>query len=140
MELREAMVRCVAVGIGCRRNTPGEAIAALVRAALARLPREPDLVCLYSIERKAQEPGMHEAAQALGYDIVFLPELALMAANARVVTQSAKVREILGLESVAEAAALIGGGPNSAIVVERLTAEGAACAIAAELIDFEDQP
>jgi cobalt-precorrin 5A hydrolase len=138
MELREAMVS-VAVGIGCRKNTPGASIAALVRAALARLPQEPDLVRLYSVERKAREPGMHEAAMALGYDLVFLPEGALAAAAARLVTRSARVQEIMGLDSVAEAAALIGAGPKSAIVVKRLTADGAACAIAAEVTNIEDE-
>ncbi len=134
------MVRRAAVGLGCRKNTPGAAIVALVREALARLPREPGLVRLYSIERKAEEPGMREAATALGYDLVFLPELALSAAVSGVVTPSAKVREIMGLDSVAEAAALVGGGPKAAIVVARLAADGATCAVAAEPADLgEDE-
>ncbi|MGO9356449.1 MAG: cobalamin biosynthesis protein [Xanthobacteraceae bacterium] len=126
------MVTSVAVGIGCRSNTPGATIARLVRDALARLPGKPDQVRLYSVARRAQEPGLHEAAMALGYDLVFLPDLALAAAAARVVTQSARVRESFGVGSVAEAAALIGGGPNAAIVVARLAVDGATCAIAAE--------
>jgi cobalt-precorrin 5A hydrolase len=132
MELRQAVVNAVAVGIGCRKDTPGATIAALVRAALARLTVTPDQIRLYSVARKAQEPGLHEAAKSLGYDLVFLPEPALVAVAARVVTQSARVQAMLGVGSVAEAAALAGGGPQSAIVVARLAADGATCAIAAE--------
>jgi cobalt-precorrin 5A hydrolase len=138
MELRKAVVNAVAVGIGCRKDTPGATIVALVRAALGHLTVTPDQVCLYSVARKAREPGMHEAAAALGFDLVFLPDLALAAVAARVVTQSARVQAMLGIGSVAEAAALAGGGPHSAIVVARLAADGATCAIAADFSVTED--
>lgn len=129
------MVRSVAIGIGCRRNTPASAIEGLARAALARLPRPPAEARLYSIARKADEPGMLDAARALGYDIVFLPNEDLVAAAPRLVTRSARVRAITGVNSVAEAAALAGAGPTARLIVPRLAANGATCAIAAETED-----
>jgi cobalt-precorrin 5A hydrolase len=126
-------MRSVAVGLGCRKDTPPQSIVALVREALARLPEAPGDVRLYSSERKSQEPGLREAATALGYSLVFLSDVDLSAVKARIVTRSAKVREVTGLDSVAEAAALAGGGARTEIVVPRLTSAGAACAIAAEI-------
>jgi cobalt-precorrin 5A hydrolase len=123
----------VAIGLGCRKDTPAQTIAALVGEALARLPRPPDDVRLYSSERKSHEPGLREAAAALGYELVFLSDSDLAAVAARVVTRSAKVRQVTGLDSVAEAAALAGAGPRARIVVARLIGGGGACAIAAEM-------
>ena len=122
----------VAMGLGCRRNTPAAAIEALARAALARLPSPPRTVTLWSSERKADEAGLAEAALALGWRLEFLPDAELAAVGERLVTRSAKVREVTGLDSVAEAAALAGAGPHARIVVARMTADGVACAIAAE--------
>ena len=133
------MVSSIAIGLGCRKGASGEAIAALVRAAMALLPGEPKEVRLYSSRRKSQEPGLQEAAASLGYSLTFLPEAELAAANRRAVTRSAKVREIAGVDSVAETAALVGGGPNARLIVQRLTGGGAACAIAADVNDRQGQ-
>ena len=135
MELPKIHMKSVAVGLGCRKDAPAHSIVALVREALARLPRAPGVVTLYSSQRKAQETGLRDAASALGYPLVFLDAAELSAVDARIVTRSPRVRKITGLDSVAEAAALAGGGVNARIIVARLTAGGAACAIAAELGD-----
>jgi len=125
-------MRPVALGLGCRRNTPAAAIAALARAALARLSPPPGEVALFSSERKADEAGLAGAARELGYSLTFLSDAELAAVGERLVTRSAKVREVTGLDGVAEAAALAGAGPGARIVVARMTANGVACAIAAE--------
>ncbi len=121
----------VAIGIGCRKDASAELIVALAREALARLPRPPASARLYSSARKAGEAGLRQAAVALGCEIAFLDDADLLAASDRVVTRSAKSREITGLDSLAEAAALAGAGPGAKIVVPRLTSAEAACAIAA---------
>ena len=135
MELPKIRMKSVAVGLGCRKDAPAHSIIALVREALARLPRAPGAVTLYSSQRKAQETGLREAASALGYPLVFLDDAELSATDARIVTRSPRVRELTGLDSVAEAAALAGGGLQARIVVARLTSGGAACAVAADLGD-----
>ena len=132
------MMETVAIGLGCRKGASAAAIAALVNEALARLPRKPAHVRLYSSARKSDEFGLRDAAAALGYDIAFLDDADLLAVAERVVTKSAKSREVTGHDSVAEAAALAGAGAKAKIIVPRLTSNEAACAIAAEIFDTED--
>ncbi|MBV8472861.1 MAG: cobalamin biosynthesis protein [Hyphomicrobiales bacterium] len=129
-------MKTIAIGVGCRKDASAESIAALAREALARLPRRPDQIRLFSSARKADEAGLQQAAVALGCEIAFLDDADLLAASDRVVTRSAKSREVTGLDSLAEAAALAGAGPRAKIVVPRLTSPEAACAIAA--IDGDD--
>jgi cobalt-precorrin 5A hydrolase len=133
MELREAMVSA-AIGIGCRRRVAASAIIDLVREALARLASPPDRVRLFTIERKADEAGLIEAATTLGYDLIALPEGQLARASAdllaRGVRPSARARDLVGIDSVAEAAALLGAGPRAALVAPRMAANGVTCAIA----------
>lgn len=125
------MIDRVAVGLGCRTGASGSSIAALVRAALARLPSQPRAVTLFVTDRKAREPGLREAAQDLGYELVVLPEASLAAVGGRLATHSPRVSALTGVGSVAEAAALVGGGPDFGIVVPRLACGGVACAVAA---------
>lgn len=122
----------VVVGLGCRKGAPAPSIVALVREALSRLPQAPDAITLYSSARKSGEAGLHDAAAALGYPLVLLDDAELSAVESRIVTRSAKVRAAIGLDSVAEAAALAGGGPRAHILVARMTSSDAACAIAGD--------
>jgi cobalt-precorrin 5A hydrolase len=122
----------VAIGLGCRKNTSSEIIVDLVRQALAGLTHAPLQATLYATDRKSAEAGMIEAARALGYALEFLPENALAAAQGRLATQSERVRAMTGVGSVAEAAALVGGGPDFELVTPRLARDGATCAIAAD--------
>jgi len=81
---------------------------------------------------KRGEPGLRAAAETLGLDLVFLPREALAAVAARLLTRSAAAQRQFGLDSVAEAAALAGGGPNARLLAPRLAAGGATCAIAVD--------
>jgi cobalt-precorrin 5A hydrolase len=85
---------------------------------------------LFSLIDKRGEPGLSAAAEALGLELIFLPREALAAAAPRLLTRSAAAQRRFGLASVAEAAALAGGGPNAKLLGPRLAANGATCAIA----------
>ena len=85
---------------------------------------------LCALESKAQEAGLHEAARELGLELVFLPLAALRARKATAATHSPRVQAMFGVGSVAEAAALVGAGPNSRLVAPRVTTPVAACALA----------
>lgn len=121
------MTARVAIGIGCRRGCPGDAIAALIREAAGA-----DLAgaSLFTIDRKADDPGMRDAADALGLPLVFLPAGDLAAVTDRVLTASARVKEAVGVSSVAEAAALAGAGREGVLTGPRLARDGATCAVA----------
>ncbi len=120
----------IAIGVGCRRACPSEAIVALVRRALARagpLEGEPRL---FTSEAKREEANLAEAARTLGYALSFLAFEDLAAAAPRAATRSARVERHIGLPSLAETAALAGAGAGGALRVARIAAGGATCAIA----------
>ena len=62
------MTRILAAGLGCRKDCPGEEIAALVRLALeeAGLSRSEGLSGLFAPAFKQSEAGLAQAATLLG--------------------------------------------------------------------------
>ena len=120
----------IAIGVGCRAGVSGEAIAALVRRALAESGAPEGERRLYTLTAKAGEPGIAEAAQLVGAKLIPLPIEALEAEAARVLTRSAAVQSRFGVPAVAEAAALAGAGAGGRLLAPRLAADGATCAVA----------
>jgi cobalt-precorrin 5A hydrolase len=129
----------LAIGIGCRKGCAGESIAALIRRALAlsasariapgRYGRVAG-VSLFTSEDKVAEAGLAEAAAALGMRLVFLSRAELEAAASRCETRSQRVQALIGLPSLAEAAALAGAGEGSRLSLKRISEGGASCAVA----------
>lgn len=109
-------------GIGYRDGAPLEALheaLALAEAAGGRVD------ALATLAQKVA--GVQALAQARG-----LPVLAVAVAGVRTPTQSPRILAMHGTGSVAEAAALVGAGPDASLAVARVTAHGgmATCAIA----------
>ena len=119
----------LAIGVGCRRGCPADAIEALVRQALAGAPAV-ERLGLFTIQDKSADPGLLEAAARLGLDLVFLPAEALRAQEALLRTRSAAAQRRFGVASVAEAAALAGAGAHATLLGPRLAGAGATCALA----------
>ena len=134
MDLPQIMLSQIAIGIGCRNNVSAQSIAALAREMLRETPAF-RRAKLFTIGRKADEPGLREAAARLGFELVFLNEAEFLARQdefvARGATPSATTQELTGFASVAEAAALMGGGEGSRLILRRRAADGVTCAIAA---------
>jgi cobalt-precorrin 5A hydrolase len=126
------MADLIAIGIGCRKSCESGAIVALVRRALADFSESESegVRRLFSLADKRDEPGLTAAAEILGYELIFLPREALAAVASRLLTRSAAARMRFGLDSVAEAAALAGAGPDAKLLGPRLADGGATCAIA----------
>ena len=120
----------IAVGIGCRRGCARDVLVELVRDALARAGADARSAALFTVSDKRDEPGLAAAAATLGLPLAFLGRETLSAAAARCATRSQRVEALFGVPSVAEAAALAGAGPGSRLVVPRLRAGGATCAVA----------
>jgi cobalt-precorrin 5A hydrolase len=116
-----------AVGIGCRADASADAIARLVREALARAGL--DAASLHAPAGKGG-PALDEAAARLGLALHLVDEAALPSVAARVISHSPRVAALYGVGSVAEAAALIGAGTRARIVVEKFSADGVSCAVA----------
>ena len=93
------------VGIGARSGVPAEEVLAVVDAVLP--PYAVD-VRLATLAARAAEPGLTGAAAARGWELTGHPATEL--ARIRVPSPSAEVAAQVGTGSVAEAAALAGGG------------------------------
>lgn len=97
------------VGVGARRGAPVDEVLGLILRVLreAGAAREA-VVALATVDAKADEPGIVAAAAALGVPLLTYPAGEL--AKVRVPHPSQTPAAALGTASVAEAAALMGGG------------------------------
>jgi len=129
MGLDNAMI---VAGIGCRRGAPAPDIEAAIRAALARAGIASEaLDIIATTAAKQSEAGIEAAAARLGVAVVLVPEAELQAAGDRTETRSERVLALMGVPSVAEAAALAAAGPSARLISPRLVIGAATCALAA---------
>jgi cobalt-precorrin 5A hydrolase len=129
MGLGEAMI---VAGVGCRRGTAAQEIDAAVDAALAQAGYAADkLTAVATSDGKGSEVGIIEAAAGRGVRLVLVKPAALEAAGPRTQSSSLRVKELFGVPSVAETAALAAAGPEATLIVPRLVVGPATCAIAA---------
>jgi cobalt-precorrin 5A hydrolase/precorrin-3B C17-methyltransferase len=120
------------VGVGCSRGVRAEEILALIRSSLAEAKlSEKSVVSLASIEAKAEEAGLLEAAEELGVPLRFHTAGELSAMEAP--NPSSIVEGAIGTPSVAEASVLVGGAEllvekrksgNATVAVGRLPVRG----------------
>jgi cobalt-precorrin 5A hydrolase len=128
MGLDQAMI---IAGVGCRKGTAAAAIEAAIAAALAGSGIDAkSLGVIATADAKANEPGIADAAAALGVRLVLVPRIELADASARALTNSERVRHHIGVPSVAEAAALAVGGPTARLIAPRMVVGPATCALA----------
>jgi cobalt-precorrin 5A hydrolase len=126
MGVGEAMI---VAGIGCRKGASAAAISAVIADALARAGLDTlDLVA--APQSKGGEHGVAAAAAVLGVPLVLVAKADLEAAGARTQTRSERVLALVGVPSVAEAAALAAGGPAARLILPRITVGVATCALA----------
>ncbi|HEY8213417.1 MAG TPA: cobalamin biosynthesis protein [Methylocystis sp.] len=133
----EAMTARYAFGLGARRGVAAQDVVELVRRVAQTHDVDLRDAKLCALESKAQEAGLHDAARELGVELVFLPLAELRARKGPSATHSPRVQALFGVGSVAEAAALVGAGPNSRLVAPRVTTPVAACALA-KRVEEED--
>ena len=124
--------RTLVVGVGASRGVSAAEVLDLVEAALVDAGLSPhSLSCLASVDAKADEPGLVEAARTLGVELVTFTAEALAAVP--VPNPSAAPLAAVGTPSVAEAAALVAADGGELLVPKRKSApEGRAamCTVA----------
>ncbi|MBZ2170673.1 cobalamin biosynthesis protein [Cupidesulfovibrio sp. SRB-5] len=126
--------RVLHVGTGCKRGVDGTIIEARIRETLAAARLAPACVAaLASVSIKADEPGLHRAAAALGAELHFFDAASLAAVP--VPHPSPKAAEVLGVTEVgvAEAAALLSArqaGDAAVLLVPKSAARGVTVAVA----------
>jgi cobalt-precorrin 5A hydrolase len=121
----------IIAGIGCGRGAPSEAIVSLIDAALSNfgIARE-KLDAIATETSKADEVGIADAARRLSVPVIRCPVTELGGVADQVLTHSARVREIKGVPSIAEASALVAAGRNARLLGARVSANKVTCAIA----------
>ena len=117
-------------GVGCRRGTSAAAIETVIAAALAHAGLTSHRIDLLATAAfKGNEPGIAAAAAARGVRLILVAQADLARAGGRA-THSRRVAALVGVGSVAEAAALAAGGPAARLVVPRIVIGPATCALA----------
>jgi cobalt-precorrin 5A hydrolase len=129
MGLDKAMI---VAGIGCRKGASREDVTAVIATALAKAGLSDDALSLIATPRsKGEEHGILAAADALGVRLVLVPDAEFLAAGALTETHSERVMALIGVPSVAEAAALAAAGPSARLLAARIVVGPATCALAA---------
>jgi cobalt-precorrin 5A hydrolase len=121
----------IVAGVGCRRGTSAAEIETAIAAALAQAGLASGMLdAVAAPAAKKDEPGIAAAAATLGVRLVLVTQPDLEDAGSRVETHSKRVKTLMGVPCVAEAAALAAGGPAARLVVPRLVIGPATCALA----------
>lgn len=121
----------IAVGIGCRRDSPAERIAGAVGEALANAGIPLDRVdALATADFKADEAGIVEAAARLGLPLRPIERSRLDVVQPLCATRSETAVAATGLGAVSEAAALAAAGRNASLILPRIARDGVTCAVA----------
>ena len=109
----------LALGLGCDRGTPAATIEQAIAEALADCGAKLADVCsVASIDLKANEYGLLQAAEKHGWTIRFYPAAELSTVD--VPNPSETVRQHTGTPSVSEAAALlVGSVDKTRLIIEK---------------------
>lgn len=121
----------IAVGIGCRRDTPAARIVAAAGAALTKTGLAQEKIDTLAVPAfKAGEAGIVRAAEELGLPVRLIHRSELEAAQPLCVTRSRAAEESTGLAAISEAAALAAAGRNARLLLPRIARDGVTCAVA----------
>ena len=121
----------LAVGVGCERDAPPEALIALAEATLSEGGLSPDSVaCVTSIDLKMDEPAVHALVDHWGVSARFFSASALEAETPRLANPSAAVFAAVGCHGVAEASAIAAVGFGGELIAEKRVGARVTCALA----------
>jgi cobalt-precorrin 5A hydrolase/precorrin-3B C17-methyltransferase len=121
----------LALGLGCERGAEAEEVIALIETVLADSAlAKCAIACVVSIDLKADEAAILQAADWLGVPARFFAAGRLEAEAPRLENPSAAVFAEVGCHGVAEGAALAAAGPDGALVVTKIKGRHVTCAIA----------
>ncbi|MDD5727422.1 MAG: cobalamin biosynthesis protein, partial [Victivallales bacterium] len=129
--------KSLAVGIGCRRNTPCQEIEDAVKVCLDKLDMDiSNIKFLASLDAKKDEKGLLEFAEKHNLEIEFYPALELDAVECP--GYSPRAAKEFGTGSVAEAAAMLSSG-SDLLLLEKQKFPRVTVAAASYVIPMSDQ-
>lgn len=117
--------KCLRLGVGCRKGTPGETIRTAVEQALDGWDMAA-VKALCTIDLKRNEPGLLAFADSLGLPLLVYTAEELQAVEGNF-TPSKFVESVTGVDNVCERAAVLGGGT---LVIRKQAANGVTAAAA----------
>ncbi len=121
----------IVAGLGCRSGTSAEQMFFALEAACEEVGLEPKaLTALATGEIRRNEPGILQLAEKLGLPLHIVDDEALHAMEPRTKTLSRHSLSQTGSSSLSEAAALAVAGETSELILPRMVAYGATCALA----------
>lgn len=120
----------IAVGMGCRRDTPPEPVRELFAQVMKEEKLEPRAVnCLASIDIKKDEPGLKALAEELKVPFLTYSAQELQAAEGDF-TPSSFVSSITGVDNVCERSAVLASG-NGRLIRKKTPLNKVTAAVAA---------
>lgn len=121
----------IVAGLGCRSGTSADQILLALEAACEEIGIKREAVsALATGEIRQDEPGILELASKLGLPLHIVDDNALIAAEPRIRTISRHSAARTASSSLSEASALSAAGETSELIVPRMVAYGATCALA----------
>ena len=121
----------IVAGLGCRRGTSAEGLTAALRQACDQAGIDPSSInALATGTIKESEPGMIDLSDRLAIPLHIIDDEALKAVEGLTQTLSRHSLAKTSLSSLSEAAALAAAGADARLIVARVVAEGATCALA----------
>ncbi len=114
----------IIAGFGCRKGTAPGVLLALLRRAEGLAGVAAGRLALPAFRREAM------AGAAFGLPLDWMEQAALLSVQELCPTRSAASLRATGLASVAEACALAASGPGGRLILPRIAADGATCALA----------
>lgn len=119
-----------AIGVGARRGADAEELAALVSQVAGELGVDQAFATLAALEGHPDARAFRDAAKLLDMALVLVAPHLLPARAGDVLTRSARVEQIFGVGSLAEALALTAAGEGSSLLAPRAATRRLTCAIA----------
>lgn len=122
---------CLALGVGCERDTdPGE-LRDLVLSILEEANLSPGAIaCVASIDVKMDEQAVNALGITLGVPVRFFSATQLEEQSHRLANPSDVVFNEVGCHGVSEGAALAAAGTDAHLIVEKTKSARATCAVA----------
>ncbi|MCJ8518766.1 cobalt-precorrin 5A hydrolase [Pseudorhizobium tarimense] len=121
----------IVAGLGCRKGTSADGLAAALRQACEQAGL--DLSAIDALATgiiKEFEPGMIDLRDRLAVPLRIIDDEALKAVEGLTQTVSRHSLAQTSSPSLSEAAALAAAGADAQLIVARVVAEGATCALA----------
>lgn len=119
------------IGIGCRKGIKKEVVVSGIKMALKKAKSSLKRVrYLATIDLKAKEKGLYEAAEALGIPLRIISRMRIKHYQGAY-TKSAFVLKKIGIEGVCEPCALL-AGKRAKLIVPKMKLNGLTIAIARE--------